>query len=166
MVMGKVALARIDERLVHGQVMTNLSKNAGANAIFIVDDPVSKDEFMKTIFINSGSRTGLKVKIFSVEDAVRYWKEKQFENFKVILLVKNIETIYQLVKKGIPVEELNVGGIAKRPNTTSVINAVAIDKEQVEKLRELRDGFETNIYFQAVPSNKKVSLNEALKLFK
>lgn len=55
--MGQVHLARVDERLVHGQVMTNLSKSAGANSIFIVDDGVAKDAFMKMIFVNSGSRT-------------------------------------------------------------------------------------------------------------
>ncbi len=33
--MGKVVIARVDARLIHGQVMTNLSKSAGANAIFV-----------------------------------------------------------------------------------------------------------------------------------
>ncbi|MBE6012828.1 PTS system mannose/fructose/N-acetylgalactosamine-transporter subunit IIB [Anaeropeptidivorans aminofermentans] len=163
--MGSVKLARVDERLVHGQVMTNLSKSAGANAIFIVDDEVVKDDFMKTIFISSGSRTGLTVKIFSVDDAVEYWNTKQFDNHNVILLTKNISTIYEIVKKGIPVTELNLGGIAKRPATTYIINAVAIDKEAADKLKDLRDSHKVNVYFQSIPSNPKVDLDEALKKF-
>ena len=51
--MGEVCLARVDERLIHGQVMTNLSKKSGANSIFIVDDMVANDAFMKNIFLNS-----------------------------------------------------------------------------------------------------------------
>ena len=161
--MGSVKLARVDERLVHGQVMTNLSKRAGANAIFIVDDDVAKDEFMKTIFINSGSRTGLKVKIYSVDDAVDLWNIKQFGNFNAILLTKNIKTVYEIIKKGIPIPELNLGGIAKRPSTTYIINSVAIDKDGADKLKELRDVNGVDVYFQTVPSSQKVSLEDALK---
>lgn len=163
--MGSVKIARVDERLVHGQVMTNLSKSAGANAIFIVDDEVAKDDFMKTIFISSGSRTGLTVKIFSVNDAVKYWEEKQFDNYSVILLTKNIATIVDIIKKGIPVSDLNLGGIAKRPTTTYIINAVAIDKEAAYKLKELKEEHNVTVYFQAIPSSQRVELEEALKQF-
>lgn len=165
--MGKVALARVDERLVHGQVMTNLSKSAGANAIFIVDDAVAKDDFMKMIFVNSGSRTGLKVKVFTVEDAVKYWQEKTFENYSVILLTKNIAVIHQLVISGVAVKELNLGGIAKRPATTAIIPQVAIDKPMADMLMDMHEHYQvTDIYCQATPSLKKVGLEETLKAFK
>ena len=165
--MGKVALARVDERLVHGQVMTNLSKSAGANAIFIVDDEVAKDDFMKMIFVNSGSRTGLSVKILAVADAISYWKDKEFENFSAILLTKNITTVYELVSNGVPIKELNLGGIAKRPTTTAIIPQVAIDKAMADKLKEMHDTYQVaDIYCQATPSLKKVGLDETLKAFK
>lgn len=165
--MGKVALARVDERLVHGQVMTNLSKSAGANAIFIVDDAVATDDFMKMIFINSGSRTGLTVKIFSIADAISYWKEKEFENFSTILLTKNIAAVHQLVEGGVPIKELNLGGIAKRPTTTAIIPQVAIDKTMADLLKEMHDNYGvSDIYCQATPSLKKVGLDEAIKSFK
>ena len=165
--MGKVALARVDERLVHGQVMTNLSKSAGANAIFIVDDAVAKDDFMKMIFVNSGSRTGLKVKVFTVEDAVKYWQEKEFENYSVILLTKNIAVIHQLVISGVAVKELNLGGIAKRPATTAIIPQVAIDKPMADMLVDMHDHYQVDdIYCQATPSLKKVGLEETIKAFK
>ncbi|MCL2322861.1 MAG: PTS sugar transporter subunit IIB [Oscillospiraceae bacterium] len=164
--MGKVSIARVDERLIHGQVMTGMSKKSGANAIFIVDDEVAKDDFMKTIFVNAGGRTGLAVKILSQDEAIKYWNEKQFDKFSVILLTKNIKTIYELVKKGLPVNELNLGGIAKRPTTTYVINAVAIDKAQADMLKELSNDYKVTVYFQSTPSSSKVDLDAALKLFK
>ena len=57
--MGKVVLARVDARLIHGQVMTSLSKSAGATAIFVADDPAAHDPFTKNIILGAGSRTGL-----------------------------------------------------------------------------------------------------------
>jgi len=163
--MGKVSIARVDERLVHGQVMTSLSKRSGANAIFISDNDVAKDEFMKTIFLSAGGRTGLSVKILSIDETIQYWVEKQFENFNAILLTKNIKSIYELVKKGLPVGELNLGGIAKRPTTIYVIKSVAIDKDAALMLKELSDSYKVNVYFQTVPSSSKVELSAALKLF-
>lgn len=163
--MGKIVLSRIDERLVHGQVMTNLSKSAGANAIFIVDDATAKDDFMKTIFISSGSRTGLSVKVLGTEEAVNYWNERKFDNYKVILLVKNIETIEKLVIGGLEINSLNIGGIAKRPGTEYVIKAVGISKGQAEVLKDLNKKYGVEIYFQAVPSSPRVELSEALKIF-
>ena len=163
--MGSIKLARVDERLVHGQVMTNLSKLSGANSIFIVDDEVAKDDFMKTIFKSSGSRTGLTTKIFSADDAIAYWNEKEFEKFDAILLTKDINTVFKIIEAGLPITELNLGGIAKRPTTTYVINQVAIDKEQAEKLKILRDKYNVVVYFQSIPSSQRVELEEALKLF-
>ena len=158
-------MARVDERLLHGQVMTNLSKSAGANALFIVDDEVAKDDFMKTIFLSSGARTGLTVKIFSEDEAVAYWNEKEFEKYNAIVITKNIKTIYSIIKKGIPVKDLNLGGIAKKPTTTFVINAVAIDQEMADMLKELAAEDGVNCYFQAVPSSQRVELKDALKDF-
>lgn len=163
--MGKIVLARIDERLVHGQVMTNLSKSAGANAIFIVDDQTAKDEFMKTIFISSGSRTGLSVKVLSVEDAINYWNKEQFENFRVILLTKTIDVVDQLVQGGLEFDSLNVGGIAKKPGTEYVIKAVGINAEQASVLKRLNEEHGIEVYFQAVPSAQRVELKDALKIF-
>lgn len=163
--MGKIVLARIDERLVHGQVMTNLSKSAGANAIFIVDDATAKDDFMKTIFISSGSRTGLSVKVMGVEETINYWNEKQFDNFNVILLVKTIDVIDQLIQGGVEFKELNVGGIAKKPGTEYVIKAVGINKEQAEVLKRLNEENGLGVYFQSVPSAQRVELKDALKIF-
>jgi mannose/fructose/N-acetylgalactosamine-specific phosphotransferase system component IIB len=43
--MGVVNLARVDERLIHGQVMMTLSQKSGVNSIFVVDEVVAKDKF-------------------------------------------------------------------------------------------------------------------------
>jgi mannose/fructose/N-acetylgalactosamine-specific phosphotransferase system component IIB len=164
--MGKVSLARVDERLIHGQVMTNLSKKSGANSIFIVDDIVAKDAFMKSIFNSAGGRTGLKVKILTLADAIKEWNKNQFENYKCILLTRTITAMYELIKAGCVIEELNLGGIAKKPGTTAIVSAVAITADECKKLVELRDKYGVkNIYFQSIPSNKAVDLKDAEKKF-
>jgi len=164
--MGKIALARVDERLIHGQVMTNLSKKSGANSIFIVDDLVAKDPFMTSIFNSAGSRTGLKVKILTVDDAIKEWNENQFENYSCILLTKTIDTMYKLVKNGCVIKELNLGGIGKKPGNTAIVSAVAITADECAKLVEMRDAYGVDkVYFQSIPSSKGVDLKDAEKKF-
>ena len=164
--MGEVCLARVDERLIHGQVMTNLSKKSGANSIFIVDDMVANDNFMKNIFLSAGSRTGLKVQIYTLEGAVKYWEETQFENYKCIVRTKTIVTLFELAKAGVKMKEVNVGGIAKKPNTVAILSAVCIKAEDAKHLQEMHDDMGIqDIYFQTIPSAKRIELAEALKKF-
>ena len=51
--MGVVNLARVDERLIHGQVMVTLSQKNGVNSIFVVDEVVAKDKFMRDLYKNA-----------------------------------------------------------------------------------------------------------------
>lgn len=164
--MGKVVIARVDARLIHGQVMTSLSKSAGANAIFVADNPTAHDEFTKNIILGAGSRTGMKVRVLKEDGAVRYWNDRQYDNYNVILLTKTIEVMADIIKAGVPIKELNLGGIPQKPELTPIIKEVSINREQLEILKDLRDNYGVEVYFQAIPSSKKVSLVDAEKEFK
>lgn len=163
--MGKVVLARVDARLIHGQVMTGLSKSAGATAIFVADNAAAHDPFTKNIILQAGSRTGLKVRVLKEDGAVRYWKDRAYDDYHVILLTKSIEVMAEIIRGGVPVRELNLGGIPQKPELTSIIKEVAINKEQLKLLQELQSEYDIDIYFQAIPSSRRVSLKEAAKLF-
>ncbi|MBE6083621.1 MAG: PTS sugar transporter subunit IIB, partial [Tissierellaceae bacterium] len=47
--MANIVLTRIDDRLIHGQVMTAWVKQTKATRIIIIDDVVAKDDFMKKV---------------------------------------------------------------------------------------------------------------------
>ena len=97
--MGKVVLARVDARLIHGQVMTGLSKSAGATAIFVADNAAAHDPFTKNIILQAGSRTGLKVRVLKEDGAVRYWKDRAYDDYHVILLTKSIEVMAEIIRE-------------------------------------------------------------------
>jgi PTS system mannose-specific IIB component/D-glucosaminate-specific PTS system IIB component len=75
--MATINLARIDDRLIHGQVMQVWSKGHGTNAIFVVDDATASDEFMKEIYESTQSTGNMKIKVFSSDGIVEEWKKKQ-----------------------------------------------------------------------------------------
>ncbi len=163
--MGKVVLARVDSRLIHGQVATSVSKAAGANAIFVADNTSANDDFTKNIILAAGSQTGHKIRVLKEDGAVRYWNDRQYDDFNVILITKTVEIMYEIIKSGVPVTELNIGGIPHTPEATPIINEVAITKAQLDLLIDLNESLGVNVFFQATPSLKKVTLQDAIKLF-
>lgn len=82
--MGEINLARVDERLIHGQVMTTLSQKAGVNSIFVVDEVVAKDKFMRGLYKSAGGRTGQKTIVITPDKAKYYWDEFNFKDYSCI----------------------------------------------------------------------------------
>lgn len=166
--MGKINLARVDERLIHGQVMTTLTKRAGVNSIFVVDDTVAEDSFMKNVYKTAGNRTGLKTIVMTTEKCKFYWDEFKFKDYNCIVIAKTIDTFHELAKHGIPMTELNIGGMPQKDITqdVQVSSTVSMNKEDAMKLKELHEdhGVE-DIYLQPTPSDSKISYEEVLAKF-
>lgn len=165
--MGVVNLARVDERLIHGQVMLTLSQRDGVNSIFVVDDVVAKDKFMKDLYKSAGSRTGQKTIVMTEEKCKFYWDEFNFKEYSAILITKTVTGIYNLVKHGVPIKDLNIGGIAKKGDDDILVTkSVYLNKADALKLKELNEEYGVeNIYFQATPSSSSSSLEDVLKQF-
>jgi PTS system sorbose subfamily IIB component. len=164
--MGKINLVRIDDRLIHGQVMTKWSKGMGTNALYVIDNETAADDFMKEIYINTNSSSGLKIQVYSTTEVVDRWKEDQFGNDNVILLFKTIAGVKEVVDTGVlPIDKINVGGVSKKGDAVFVINTVAITPKDAEILKEFENkGIE--VFFQTVPDSKRVSLKDGLKALK
>lgn len=166
--MGVVNLARVDERLIHGQVMMTLSNREGVNSIFVVDDIVANDQFMRSLYRSAGSRTGQKTIVMTEDRCKYYWDEYEFKDYSCILIAKTVDVMYNLVKHGVPMKELNIGGIAQKDpkKDLQVTKSVYLNKEDALKLKELNENYGVeDIYFQATPAAAKTSLADVLRQF-
>lgn len=161
--MGKIQLTRIDDRLIHGQVMTKWSKGYGINSIFIVDNDVANDDFMKQIYISSGSRSGLIIKVFSTSELSQYYSDTKFDDHKVFLLFKSIHNVQEAITKGIPIDVLNVGGISKKKDAKTIISSVSITNEELEILKHIHNIHHVDVFFQTIPDSNKVGLSDWIR---
>ena len=159
--MAEFTLARVDDRLVHGQVMQVWTKGHGTNAAYVIDDATAADEFMKEIYESTQSTGGLSIKVFSSDSIVDEWNKNQFGDDNVALIFKSIAYVKKAVDGGVPIKELNVGGIAIKPGTTKVIESVGLSKDDAELCKAL-DAAGVKVYFQKIPSSENVSLSAAL----
>lgn len=163
--MGKINLARVDDRLIHGQVMTKWSKGFGTNAIYVVDDETAADDFMKSIYVSTNTTAELKINVFTADEVVKKWKDDKFENDNVILLFKKIATAEQCINNGLEITELNIGGIAKKGDAKFVNSAVGLNVANAEVLKKINDQG-IKVYFQIVPDSSSTSLEAALRKLK
>jgi len=148
--------------------MLTLSQKSGVNSIFVVDDVVANDKFMKDLYRSAGSRTGKKTIVMTTEKCKYYWDEFKFKEYNCIIVTKTIDVVYELVKYGIPMTDINIGGIAQKdPNKDILVTkSVYTNKEDAMKLKELKDNYGVeNIYFQATPSASSTSLESVLTKF-
>lgn len=155
-----IVLTRIDDRLIHGQVMTAWVKFTQANRIMIIDEGVAKDPFMVKV-LKMAAPPGIKVDIYDVEQAVEVLKENDSTNERIIILVKHPVVIETLLEKGIEIKKLNVGGMGAAPGRKTLYKNISISKEEREIFQRILDKG-TNIFIQIVPDEKEVDIKKLL----
>lgn len=152
--MSEITLARIDSRLVHGQVMQVWTKGKGTNAAYVIDDATAADDFMKEIYESTQSTGGLKIKVFSSDGVVDEWNKNQFGDDKVALIFKNLAYAKKAIDGGVPIKELNVGNMhfskGKRPLTKKVY----VDDQDLADFKAMEDAG-VDVYIQDVPGDPK-----------
>lgn len=155
-----IVLTRIDDRLIHGQVMTAWVKYSRGNRIVIVDDLVAKDDFIKSM-IKMSVPTGIKLDIYSVEDAADVLKGDVHSNEKVIILVKKPEVIYELFSKEVEFKEINVGGMGANPGRRKLYKNISASDEEREIFKKIIEaGIKVSI--RIIPDDKEVLVEKIL----
>lgn len=100
-----LSLVRVDDRLIHGQVLLMWTKvRLGDAIILLVDDKLANDQFLKTVFINAGNGLGKKVYIFTVDEAVEKIPKALNGKKNYYLISKKIEQLYELKKEVLTLE--------------------------------------------------------------
>lgn len=157
--MKNIVLTRIDDRLIHGQVMTSWLNYTGANKIMVIDDQVAEDLFMKNI-LKSAVPGNIGLGVFSVEKAIARLK-KGFEGDKVIILVKFPKTILRLIEGGIVFNEINIGGMGASMGRSKFYKNIAASEEEKEILKKIID---TNckVTIQIIAEDQKVDVGKLL----
>ena len=147
-----IALSRIDERLVHGQVAYSWSVAYEVDTLIVVDDLCAKDALQKTL-INMAIPRGKKGFVLSVKEAIEYFKEGKDIHQKIFLVAKSPEIYLRMVEGGVPLKEINVGGMYFREGKKRLTRTVYVDKKDVEVFHKLKQ-FNVNCEIRTSPKDK------------
>lgn len=158
--MSEIKLARVDFRLMHGQVITNWVKQVSANHILIVDKDLAKDEFMAQIYLMAAP-PGIRVTILPPEDAVMKITEGKFKKTQLLVLFKSVGKAKEVFDLGFPLESLQVGGLGSGTGRVMISNQLSLDKKDAGDLLEMQNKG-VKVYLQSVPKEASIPLNKAV----
>lgn len=156
-----IKLVRVDFRLIHGQVITKWSNTINTKQIIIVNDELSKDDFMADIYIMAAP-PGIDVKVFSKADFVTEANKGSYNSGSILVLFKNIKDVADVAEKKIKFKQVQIGGLGSGTNKKSVVKGISIDIEDANYLKKIQDNG-TEVTFQVTPEETKISLDKALK---
>jgi mannose/fructose/N-acetylgalactosamine-specific phosphotransferase system component IIB len=158
--MKNILVTRIDDRLIHGQVMTAWVKSYPINHILIVDDELSKNQFMLSVY-KSAMPAGIKVSITDRANGVALLKQDPLPGENYLILVKVPEVVAYLLDNGIPLTKLVVGGMGAKPGRKTLIRNVSANDEERACLKAL-EGRGVHTVYQLVPADKEIPLAGSL----
>ena len=157
--MQNLVLTRIDDRLIHGQVMTAWIKNRKANQVVIIDDDVANDEYMIDV-LEMAIPEEIAIGIFTKEDGVLFFSQGLDE--PTILLVKGPEALNYLVDHGIAIDEVDVGGMGARNDRSVLYKNISTSPSENEEFKQLLEK-NVNVFIKVMPQDKPVSIAKYLK---
>ena len=123
-----VVMARIDNRLLHGIIVTQWAPVSGATRVMVIDDKVAGDEVLKST-MRMARPAGMAVSIISEQTALKNFAAGKYDREKVFVIAKEPETMLRLVESGVELPSLVVGGsLVKEDGIQLTVNGGATVK--------------------------------------
>jgi mannose/fructose/N-acetylgalactosamine-specific phosphotransferase system component IIB len=151
-----VVLARVDDRLIHGQVVVGWARHCQADCIIVANDAVSADPMQRTL-LPMAVPQGIEVGIYRVKEAAERIAGGAHAAKRAILLFASPLDALSYMRFGGELGELNIGGIRLAPGKQQVRKSVSLGPADREALDEFKkSGIE--VYLQMVPGDPREPL--------
>jgi len=155
-------LARIDSRLLHGQVATAWTKTVNPTRIIVVSDAVAKDDLRKNL-ITQASPPGVKAHVVPIDQMIKLAKDDQhFGGQRAMLLFENPKDVLRALEGGVPLKTINVGSMAHSIGKVQPSKVLAFNQEDIDIFNKLKQAG-LNFDVRKVPNDSKANMDEILK---
>ena len=158
--MKSIVHIRIDDRLLHGQVVVFWSNSLQISRVMVINDEVANDELQKT-FLRMVAPANIRTSILSKETAVKNILNEKYLGQRVMMIVKNPKDILDLMDLGLDIKEVNVGNMAARKDTIQIKRSVSITNDELRDFLELEN--RGGLTAMMVPDEGKNYLKDYLK---
>ena len=153
-----LVLFRIDDRLIHGQVVVGWGQRLGVGFIVLVDESVRANVWEQELY-RMGVPPDMDVVFATVGEAAERLAEWERDPRRGILLTGDVDTMAALCAALPEVRKVNLGGIHAREGRTERLRYVFLTAEEAARLKDLA-GRGVEITAQDVPTAKPVPVAE------
>lgn len=154
---------RIDERLIHGQVIATWLKSLGVTHLIVADDNCAKDESRQAM-LKLAVPKDVKCLIKSIDDVIRVLKDPRCEKMRIMLICGNPDSAYKLLSNVSKITEVNLAnyGTITKPevkNKLSISPMVYLDDDDIVAVNKIID-FGKPVFTQKTPVEQKRMLKK------
>lgn len=154
-------LARIDSRLLHGQVATNWVKYCQPNRIIVVSDQVSHDQLRKKM-IKEAAPVGVKAHVIPISKMIELDRDDRFGDTRTLLLFENVEDVVKVVEAGVRISTINLGSLAHSKGKVIVSSAVSMDEKDIVAFEKIiKRGIQIDV--RKVPNDMPENFEQMLQ---
>lgn len=146
-----ISVFRIDDRLIHGQIVTAWISAANAKQIVVADDKAANDELQKTL-LKMATPNSIQLQIVDMNQAKALIDNKE-DTKRTLFLVRGPKEALDLVDSGLNVNIINIGNLNMKKGKTKVLGNMWVDSEDVKYLRELNNR-KVKLEVKVVPSDQ------------
>lgn len=155
-----ILLARIDNRLVHGQVGMTWVNTLGANLVVVANDEVAEDSVQQNLMeMVIPETTG--IRFFTLDKTIKII-DKSIPSQRILLVIRTPQDALKLIKGGVKVDTLNIGNLHFSEGKKQLSETVSVDQNDVDTFKELHD-LGVNLEVQGIPNEGKKDLMKLLK---
>lgn len=155
-----IHLYRIDDRLIHGQVVVGWGQPLNARFLVLMDDLVASSDWEKELY-RMAIPPEMEIYFADVGTAIRDHAKYAADPRPGLLIAGDISSMYRLVKGVKAVGSVNLGGIHHRAGRAEKLRYIFLTSDEERQLREL-EAAGVEVTAQDVPSARAVALPEVL----
>jgi len=149
-----IRLVRVDDRLIHGQVVAVWLRSVGADRIVIVDDRVAADPFLVEV-LTLAAPSDVTVEVVGLTAGAARVIELAAGAERVFVLVKTPATALALLRAGVAIDVLNVGGMGAGPGRRPLHRNISASDDERAAMREI-EAAGTRVEIRVVPDDRPV----------
>ncbi|MDD5021135.1 MAG: PTS sugar transporter subunit IIB [Endomicrobiaceae bacterium] len=156
-----IEVIRIDDRLIHGQIVQGWLKIVFVNKILVVSNEVASDEMQKALLSMAVPST-VELSIKNIKDASFEIINNVYEKEKVMILFSNPSDIVKMIDNGVKFHSINVGGMHFVHGKKQLLSNVSVDSNDIKAfLKLISCGIE--LESRILPDDERHSISETIK---
>jgi mannose/fructose/sorbose-specific phosphotransferase system IIB component len=156
-----IVLARIDDRLIHGQITVAWSKISNPGIIAVASDEVASDDIQRSA-LKLGVPVGIELTIYTIKQAIKELNPKSPKiKRRVLIIAPDPKNFLDLIQGGVKIESINVGQMGFRQGKKQISKTLAVEKNDIGTFKKLHS-MGITLEHRQLPSDRKIELEKLL----
>ena len=148
-----ILLARIDNRLIHGQIVCLWAGAVGANLIVVAHDETAENQVEQSVMRMAASSLGYDTRFFTVQKTIDII-DKASSDQKILLICQNPHDLRRIIEGGVEIKEVDIGNLYYDKGDKKLSDKVAVSEEELKDLNYIKKHVD-RIYIQDTPDSLK-----------